>query len=578
MLRIRRVLAAFVIMLAAGEVRANYTEAHVAGEDARVVVARDGRMTVTHVVAYRVLAGTLRSIAITGFEDDLSFHPTAAVTSADGKTFGASVTRDDKGVLHATVDDPKGLKRGDYRFELVYEGTLAGRRLARDGAFERVRFALPPMREGVDGARVVIDLPSAPTEPRAVSDNDVAADISNLRRSAERDELEMVRPHVSKGEGATFFARVDPKALPLVNDPALRAPPPPPPQEITVTKPTLPIAILVCASALALFALALAKSRVLPRGALGLSPGPAAVRAALAGLAFGVGVFFEAGARFVLGAAFVALAMVLSAWRVKAPASRSARGTAAWTALKPDAFTRAHSPSDWLDGTTRRGALVLAAFATAVAMACHLSRGIDGAAPYIVAIDALVVVAVFFTGTSRQLPQTSQGEGVALAPIARALAKNEDLDVAPFARNDETRLFTTSTLAMPGVVAIETGVAWERAPSILGGASVASFDVLVRVLDGTFAAAKMAAAFPKKRALPGRKPEERVFRFEPEGPLPKDAAALVVSLAETLRDRRVVIAEAFERAERRTAAKPKTADRGARRSGLRLSLTIVASR
>jgi len=45
-----------------------------------VVVERDGRMTVTHVVAYRVLAGTLRSIAITGFEDDLSFHPTANVT------------------------------------------------------------------------------------------------------------------------------------------------------------------------------------------------------------------------------------------------------------------------------------------------------------------------------------------------------------------------------------------------------------------------------------------------------------------------------------------------------------------
>jgi hypothetical protein len=115
---------------------------------------------------------------------------------------------------------------------------------------------------------------------------------------------------------------------------------------------------------------------------------------------------------------------------------------------------------------------------------------------------------------------------------------------------------------MPGVVAIEIGVAWERAPSILGGASVASFDVLVRVLDGTFASSKMAAAFPKKRALPGRKPEERVFRFEPEGPSPKDAAALVVSLSETLRDRRIVIAaSAFEGNERRLPPnrRPKTA-------------------
>jgi hypothetical protein len=564
---LRRVLAVLLLILAAGEVRANYTEAHIAGEDAWVVVERDGRMTVTHVVAYRVLAGTLRSFAITGFEDDLRFHPTASVTSADGKTFGASVTHDDKDVLHVTVDDPKGLKRGDYRFELVYEGTLVGRRVARDGAFERVRFALPPMREGIDGARVVLDLPSAPTEPRAVSEGDVAADLSNLRRSAERDELEMVRPHVAKGEGATFFARIDPKALPLVNDPALRAPPPPPPAELTVTKPTLPIAILACASTLALFALALAKSRVLPREAMGLLPGPASVRAALAGLAFGAGVVLEAQARFVSGAALVALAMLFCASRVKAPA-RAARGPAAWSAQGADeAFAREMSPADWLDGTTRRGALVLFAFAIACALASHLSRTVDGAAPYVVAIDALAVLAVFFTGTSRQLPPTRAREGHALAPVARALAKNE-LDVNPYARNDEMRLFATSQLAMPGVVAIEVGVAWERAPSILGGASVASFDVLVRVLDGTFAAAKIAGAFPKKRALPGRKPEERVFRFEPEGPSVSDVATLVGSLAETLRDRRIVIeaspaesGKAFRGAERRL---PPNARRAAR--------------
>jgi hypothetical protein len=90
----------------------------------------------------------VRSLTLAGFEDDWRFRPTASVTASDGRTFGASVTRDDKDVLHVTVDDPKGLKRGDYKFELVYEGSLVGRRLTRDGAFERVRLALPPMREG----------------------------------------------------------------------------------------------------------------------------------------------------------------------------------------------------------------------------------------------------------------------------------------------------------------------------------------------------------------------------------------------------------------------------------------------
>jgi hypothetical protein len=54
----------------------------------------------------------------------------------------------------------------------------------------------------------------------------------------------------------------------------------------------------------------------------------------------------------------------------------------------------------------------------------------------------------------------------------------------------------------------------------------------------------MAAAFPRMRPLPGRKPEERVFRFEPDGPSPRAAAGLVRDLAKILRDRRLVVADA----------------------------------
>jgi hypothetical protein len=353
----------------------------------------------------------------------------------------------------------------------------------------------------------------------------------------------MVRPHVAKGEGATFFARVDPKALSLVNDPSLRAPAPPPPAEITPSHPTLPIAILVALSALALFALALAKSRVLPREAAGVVPIPPAFRAGLAGIAFGVGVMLEAQSRFAVGAVLVAIAMILCAWRI-APSKRPARGPASWIALKTEeAFASVPSPGDWLDATTRRGLVALAAYAIVVGLACHLSRASGGAAPYIVAIDAFAVVPIFFTGTSRQLPITAAREGLALAPVARALADDEAFEVAPFGRGDETRLFVSPRLAMPGVVAIEIGVAWERC--------LPSFDVLVRVLDGSFAAAKMAGAFPKKRALPGRKPEERVFRFEPEGPAVSHTTALARALVDTLHDRRIVIAQAFAGSERR---------------------------
>ncbi len=238
-----------------------WTESHVTGEDVRAAVARDGSVVVTHAISFRVAAGTLRSVALTGFEDDLRFRPTANVTAGDGHATSASVVRDDKDVVHVTVDDPKGLKRGDYRFELTYEMSLAGR-VTREGAFARVRFALPPMREGVDGARLVLELPSAPTEPRAVTEGDGAADLATLRRTTEHDELELVRPHVAKAEAATFYARVDPKALSQMDDAALREPvvlaPPAAPRE----RPPIARALLVAACALLLFGLALAKGRI----------------------------------------------------------------------------------------------------------------------------------------------------------------------------------------------------------------------------------------------------------------------------------------------------------------------------
>lgn len=93
---------------------------------------------------------------------------------------------------------------------------------------------------------------------------------------------------------------------------------------------------------------------------------------------------------------------------------------------------------------------------------------------------------------------------------------------------------------MAGVCAIEVGVAWERA----FGALLPSFDVLVRVQDDSFAAAKMTATFTTKRALPGRKPEERVYRFEPEWPSSASLTALVLELADVLRDRRLTLAKA----------------------------------
>jgi len=554
----RRVLAALLFLCAtaaAPEVRANYTESKITTEDVRAVVQRDGSMVVTHALGVRVLAGALRSFALTGLEDDLRLRPTAALVTADGKSSTASVVRDAADVVHVTVDDPKGIKRGDYRFEIVYEASLASR-VTRDGAFDRVRFALPPLRDGVDGARLVLDLPSAPTEPRADAAPDEPADLATLRRSADRDELELVRPHVPKGEAATFYARVDPKALSAlpgaVPGEVVSAPPPAPPP-----RTSLALEIVVAATALLAFALGLAKGRLLASSSrearpVGLVPLPPAARALLAAAALGAGVFFEARGRMLVGAVFVAASLPLLAWRFATSVPR-VRGRATWLVVKPrEAFAPARSSADWLDATTARGGAALAGVALACGIACWLARAAGPCVPYWIAIDALALVPLFFTGSSRQLPPSATREGAALAPVARALANASAVKIAPLARVsgegfDELRLLASPRLAMAGTSAIEIGVAWQRA----GGASSPSFDVLVRVQEGTFASAKMAAAFPDLRALPGRKPEERVFRFEPQGPRPSDAASLALDLAETLRDRRLAIAAPVPTTDRR---------------------------
>jgi len=547
---LRRVLPLLVAFaLVPAEVRANYTESRVTTEEARVVVARDGGMVVTHALGVRVLAGTLRTIALTGYEDDVRLRPTAAVTSADGHAYGASIVRDGQGIVHVTVDEPKGLKRGDYRFEVVYEASVAPR-LARDGAFDRVRLSLPPLKEGIDGARVVFDFPSAPTEPRAAADpsaGDEATDLATLRRSADTDELELVRPHVAKGEAAAFYARVDPKALSAMPGAASAQPsaaPPPAPRE----EPPIGNALVVALAALVTFALALAKGRALagaasPRGML---PGSPTVRAALAALLFGGGVYFETTGRLLAGAGLVACALPLLAWRFAVVPRAPSR--AKWLVTKPEeAFSPARAPGELFDATTTRGAIVFALLAAACAVACALARAAGPAAPYLVAIDALALVPLFFTGTSRQMPPSAAREGAALAPVARELGGADVLKIAPLVRDDEVRLLASPRLGMAGAAGIEVGVAWQRA----GGASLPSYDVLVRVHDGTFASSKMTAAFPAVRPLPGRKPEERVYRFEPDGPRPRDAAALACELAEVLRDHRLAIAQKRQGPERR---------------------------
>ena len=519
--------------LAASKDAAAWVDAHVTGMDVRVQIAQDGAATMTQDIAYHVQAGTLRSFTLASFDDDAwHAHPTAAILGAAGGGAQLLLSTQDH-ALHVTVDDPKGLKHGDVKFELVYEGTV---RATRDGALDRLWVTLPPVHEGLDSAHVVMLLPTAPTEPRAATDGDTAQDVVTVTRGPDHDQVDLVRPHVAKGEPATFSVRVDPKAVPQL--------------DATLPKPAAPVAVvadpvlappelgdlaLVAASVLALLALGMMKGRALQsrssENPSGMLPGSCAVRTVLAALLLGGGVFEQQRDHLMLGAAFVAASLPLLAWRFRASPVKHA---GSWRpACEGEAFVRATSVADYLDATTRPGLVVLAAALGVVAITGWVARAV-GALP-LIAIDAFVLAPIFFTGTSRQLGGRN---AEVLAPLSRVLAEHEQLGVTPILSGSELRLLVTPSIPMPGAMGIEVAVAWESA----GASTLPWLDVLVRVQDDTFAAAKMTAAFPKRRVLPGRKPEERVYRFAPDWPTGKSAIARVVELAEVLRDRRFHVA------------------------------------
>lgn len=528
-----------------------WQEVHVGGVDVRVTVARDGHASVVHKIVYRVVGGTLRAVELDGFDPDLDLDPTGTVTGEDGSKLALFVTRDDKGVVHATVDDAKGLKRGAYTFELRYKVTFVKARLLLDGAFLLMKLRTPAMREGIDGMRVVFDLPAAPTEPQLAGGASVDEGVLvTLRRSAERDELELVRPHVARGELVLWVARIDRKALPSVDDPALH--PAPPPAAVHDDSQrwihwglAAFVGLLFAALVFKKGSLVLLRARVQHAEVRGLVPSSPMLRAVGAGLAMAAAVRMELLGEHLLGAVWIGVTMLLSAVRVVTPPD-SARAAGPWLPLKAeDVFGARTAQADGFDAGTRRGRLVLLSIAALFALSAPALARLGTDVPYFVALDLVALVPIFFTGLGTQLPPDVDRAAQLLAKPFESLRRT--MKVAPYghvprgaAEPDEVRILALPRLAMAGLQAIEVGVAWEKT----GTTFVPFYGVLVRVTDGSFAAAKLASHLSGvARPLPGRKPEERVYQLKPRMPYAGAAVELVTELAEQLRDRRLGLAE-----------------------------------
>jgi hypothetical protein len=507
--------------------------------------------SVTHHLRYRIVAGHFKQFDLVGVDPSATVAPEAVLTpEKGGNETAARVETVPKttGTIRIFIDEGKGLTRGAYTVDVKYKLDLvAMKAITREGAMWKLSWTAPPAPEGHDGARVTFDLPAAPTEPRLAGE--AATTLATLRRGAEHDELELVRPHVARGDAVVWSARVDPKAFPRISTPELRPPPPvetPPPSILASNLARVFVAVAFASIAGLLSMLlrskrarvvALTESRGLrARPIIPITPFAygAVTAGSLAALLWWQPLF---------GAALVVLAMALGAHRAPAAIVKP-RGPGEWRPVSDPALLpiQTNEPaSDALDLTCMRGRLTFLLLSAALGAAAFALRAKIPQVALALPLAAAALIPLFATGTRGQLPPAAVDLAARmLRPARDMIASSLDLahvELATIGRVtksaiDEVRLTGTPRDRIPGLRAIELALA--TAPGSWG----ASPEVLVRFDQSSAAARRIDRLANGSKILRGRAPGENVVRLVPEEPTAGSAAALVARLLADLEGRR----------------------------------------
>ncbi|HEX3775195.1 MAG TPA: hypothetical protein VHV51_12070 [Polyangiaceae bacterium] len=566
-----------------------WVETEVHSHVATVDVDRAGKALVTEDLTLGVRGGPLPGLELAGVDLDAEILPDGVVSAVSGSKAQLSPTpllldKRDDGTLRIEIDRDKGLRTGVYLFHFAYRTNLLARDLIRrEGNDAEVRWIGPRFNQGIDSARVLFRLPAGPVPPTLpsadssagrIDDSDALGGvfIGNLHRLPDKDELDVVRPHVSKGEPVVWRVRTSAKVF----DAFLAAAPAPLPLSVPATRAAgfggaqqsrqrllwwLGAALIALGYAFAvagkwrIFS-ALCRARgATARALVGLPVGP---RAALSGTALAAA--FIAAAWFdqaTLGAALLVLAMALAVQYV-VPAKVVLRGPGQWLPLSDsEAFARAseHLPGRYLDAGTWLGFLV---FGACCATFCGAALALFARAPYqalLLMLGSPCLLPVFFTGRAEQLPaDAAKRPRATLAAIAKALRAHAGVKVVPWARiperakdADELRLLVQVQGALRGLVGIEIGIEYSAG---FGGPSAVPF-ALVRAREGSLA----VEALPREVVWTrGRRADERAAVLHARLPTRAECVALVLELAELLREENQVHRKRTNLPERDTRA------------------------
>jgi hypothetical protein len=553
--------AALIFAAIPARAAAGWVETRVTGHAASVDVERNGTATVTQELGIRLRGGPLAELPVAGVDSDAEPLPDATVICTDDQKFGTvplSVTREPDGSLKLTVERERGLKTGSYVFRFSYRTQLAKRELIRRvGSHVELRWVGPRFDDGLDSARVTFRVPEANVAPMlpspgssggAVNELDELGGVfvGNLRRAPGKDELEVIRPHVARGEPAlwrvwvadsafdAFTATATPRSPALLTSRELGESPR---ERLTwllgAVGAGLMFGLLVFAKWRA-FQAAAALRNAKPQALVPLAPG---LRAALSGVLLGLAVI--AGGRWdeptLVG--LLLLGVMACAALYATPGRAAPRGPGQWLPLsESDAFSRkpALLPGRYLDASSWLGALVLGLLFVGVLALHFVERQHSPYRAVEFLLGSTVLLPVFLTGRAQELPALPGGDPRRMLERLLSGLRRKGLRAVPLARlpqgasnADELRLLVQPRGALAGLMAVEVG-----ADHALGlGGMVAEPYVLLRVREGSPCSQALPAQTSFQR---GRKPDERVAVLRPKLPTVAETLALINELVEVL--------------------------------------------
>lgn len=556
---------ALAFALTAGTADARgWVEKTVTSDSVTIDVERDGTAVVAHEIMFGIRGGPLPELSVGPIDADAEVQEDATATLARSGTaagfpipLGAAV---DGTRLALKVQVGKGLRSGTYLVRFRYKTNLwNGEKIQSTESGTVVAWSGPSFADGIDSARVVFRFPESARPPRAPSQSSDASNIADdsngvflsyVRRGVAKDEFEVVRPHLAKGEIVSWRALVDPSTFDPVEKPATTEPQAAPLPRM-VTPPRAPVAGRRVWTWLALGLLSVAygvvgalKSRWTQRAGeerravqKPLVPLPLAIRSTLASVAL-----FGAGAAVLetfspIGAT-VCLVIALSLGTHLPPRmSPPLRGPGEWIDIGADAL-----PDDAqgrklqgriLDVSTPLGFVVFAIGLGAFVAASIATLRFSPYYGVAIALCSSILFPIFCTGRPSELPASLAALPSELIDwLLSELGKDPDLVLGAVGRvprgataPDELRLRVMPKKALPGLRAIEVGIDLHQGPL---GVFPLPF-VIVRTLDGSSA----ADALPKGVYVTrGRGVDERVAVLRPKVPTERMVARLVRTLAQ----------------------------------------------